>query len=301
MSDQSITQLNCVPERFHCQRALCDSGQSEEIRYRSECENKMVVIERVRVPIESMRNKNLFSLGVDLVHIATEKIHVANHFANRINDVCQIQIARGDLVQHRSKEKKVLAINDRDLKARIIALLEFQRGIKSAEAAAENEDTRLVCHFRLVEQALESLQKSERSTAALQDANLGVKLLSKNAPFKPEQFAERPCLEWTAARCVRRFGVTNFRDVTQPRMIEMLVERWKKLRAGLFSRGSVSAMHAHPGFDERANQPRPNRAPMINGVSRTGIALIVWSVAGFGWRERAQTERGEQKNFDSID
>jgi len=40
---------------------------------------------------------------------------------------------------------------------------------------------------------------------------------------------------------------------------------------------------------------------MINGVPRTGIALIVWRVAGFGWRERAQTERGEQKNFDSID
>ena len=66
------------------------------------------------------------------------------------------------------------------------------RGIKSAEAAAENENARLVCHFRLVEQVVKSLQKSERSTAALQDANAGVKLLSKNAPFKPEQFAERP-------------------------------------------------------------------------------------------------------------
>ena len=136
-----------------------------------------------------------------------------------INDVGEIQIARRDLVQHRSKEKKVLAINDRDFKARIVALLEFQRGIKSAEAATENEDTRLVCHFRLVEQVLKSLQKSERSTAALQDANAGVKLLSKNAPFKPEQFAERPCLERAAARGVRRFGVTDFRDVTQPCVI----------------------------------------------------------------------------------
>src|SRR5262249_59111617 len=108
-------------------------------------------------------------------------------------------------------------------------------GIDSAQAATENEDTRLICHFRLVERVLESLQKSERSTAALQDANAGVKLLSKNAPFKPEQFAERPRLERTAARCVRRFVVTNFRHVTQPRMIEMLVERWMKLPAALFS------------------------------------------------------------------
>src|SRR5262249_48425196 len=212
----------------------------------------------------------------DLLHLAAEEIHAANHLANGINDVGQIQIARRDLVQHRSKEKKVLAINDRDFKARIVALLEFQRRIKSAEAAAENEDTRLVCHFRLVEQVLESLQKSERSTVALQDANAGVKLLSRNAAFKPEQFAVRPPLERTAERSVRGFGVTNVRDVTEPRMIEMFVERWKKLRAGLFSRGCVSAMHAHPGFDKRANQPRPNRTLMINGVPRTGIALIVW-------------------------
>src|SRR6516225_9745104 len=58
--------------------------------------------------------------------------------------------------------------------------------------------------------------------------------LSKNAPFKPEQFAERPCLERTAARSVRRFGVTNFRDVTQSSMIQMFVQRRKKMRAGLF-------------------------------------------------------------------
>jgi hypothetical protein len=169
--------------------------------------------------MEAVRNHNLLALDVDLVHVATEKIHAADHLANWINDVGEIQIARRDLVQHRSKEKKVLAINDRDFKARIIALLEFQRGIKSAEAAAENENARLVCHFSLVEQVVKSLQKSERSTAALQDANAGVKLLFKKAPFKPEQFAERPCLERAAARSVRRLSVTDFRDVTQAGMI----------------------------------------------------------------------------------
>ena len=96
----------------------------------------MVVFNRVRVVIEAMRNNDLLFLKVDLLHLAAEEIHAANHLANGINDVGQIQIARRDLVQHRSKEKKVLAINDRDFKARIIALLEFQRGIKSAEAAA---------------------------------------------------------------------------------------------------------------------------------------------------------------------
>src|SRR5262245_11103712 len=125
----------------------------------------------------------------------------------------------------------------------------------------------------------------KRTEQALQDANAGVKLLSKNAPFKPEQFAERPCLEGTAARSVRRFGVTNFRYVTQSSMIQMFVQRRKKLRAGLFSRGGVSTMDAHPGFDEGVNQPRPDRALVIDRISGTRVAFVVLRVSGFAWGE----------------
>ena len=49
-------------------------------------------------------------------------------------------------MQHRSKEKKVLTINDRDFEARIGAFLEFQRGIKSAETTTENKHACLVTH-----------------------------------------------------------------------------------------------------------------------------------------------------------
>jgi hypothetical protein len=170
----------------------------------------MIVIERVRVAIEAMRHYDLLLLKIDVLDIAAEEIHVPNHLANRINDVRQIQIARRDLVQHRREEEKVLAIYDGHFKPRVASFLELKRGVQAAESAAENEDTRLVCHFRLVEQVLKSLQKSERSTAALQDANPGVKLLSKNAPFQPEQFAEGPRLERATAGGVRRLGITNF-------------------------------------------------------------------------------------------
>src|SRR5215470_14228250 len=169
MRDQSVAQLDCIAERLHRQGTFGDAGKIEEIRYRSERENEMVVFERVRVSMEAMRNHHLLALDIDLVHVATEKIHAADHFSDGVDDVGQIQIARRDLVQHRSKEKKVLAINHRDFKTRIVALLEFQSGIKSAEAAAENKDTRLVSHFTLVEQVLKSLQNSGRTTAALQD------------------------------------------------------------------------------------------------------------------------------------
>src|SRR6516164_11776803 len=146
MSDQSVPQLDCVPERFHCQRALCDSGQPEEIRYGPKRENKVIVVERVRMPIESMRDNDLFFIDIDLVHVAAEEIHVPNHFANRIDDVGQIQIAGCDLVQHRREQEEILPIYDSNFESRVPTFLEFQSRIKPAKSAAENEDTRLICH-----------------------------------------------------------------------------------------------------------------------------------------------------------
>src|SRR5215217_5122020 len=93
-----------------------------------------------------MRNNDLFFVDVDLVHVTAEKIDAANHFADRINDVRQIQIACRYLVQHGCEKEKVFAIDNGDLKARISALLKLQRCIKHTEAAAENKDTRLVRH-----------------------------------------------------------------------------------------------------------------------------------------------------------
>src|SRR5437667_8208884 len=104
----------------------------------------MIVFERVRVPIKSMRNNDLFFVDVDLLHVPAEKIHAANHFANGINDISQIQIARCDLVQHWREKEKVFAIDNGDLKVRISALLKLQGRIKPTEAAAENKYTSFI-------------------------------------------------------------------------------------------------------------------------------------------------------------
>src|SRR5215471_8316512 len=146
MSDQSVAQLDCVSQRFHCQRTLCDSGQTEEIRYRTERKDEMIVFKRVRVPIETVRDNDLFFVNVDLVHIAAEKVHAANHFADRIDDVGQIQIARRNFMQHWREQKKVLAIYDSDLETWVPAFFKLQRRIQPAETAAENQNTRFVAH-----------------------------------------------------------------------------------------------------------------------------------------------------------
>jgi len=47
MGDQAIAQLDCIAERLHRQGAFGDTGKIEEIRYRAERENEMVMLERM--------------------------------------------------------------------------------------------------------------------------------------------------------------------------------------------------------------------------------------------------------------
>src|SRR5438876_5978360 len=106
----------------------------------------MIVFQLMRVPFEAVRNRHAPLANGDLVHDATEKVHVTDHLADGIDDVRQIKIARRDLVQHRCEQKKVLAIDNRDFELRIATLLKFKRRVKPAEPTAENEDTYLIRH-----------------------------------------------------------------------------------------------------------------------------------------------------------
>src|SRR5262249_2422713 len=93
------------------------------------------------VAIKSMRNSDAFAFEVDFVDIAAEKVDMPDHFANRINDVGQIQIAGRDLVQHRCKQKEVFPVNNRHLETRVFASFKVEDGVKAAESAPENEHT----------------------------------------------------------------------------------------------------------------------------------------------------------------
>ena len=106
----------------------------------------MIVVDRVGVTVEPMRNNHLLLLKIDVLDFATEEIYVANHFANWIDDISQVQIACCDLVQHRCEEKEVLAIYDSHFESRVAKLFELQRCIQPAKAATENEDTGFAWH-----------------------------------------------------------------------------------------------------------------------------------------------------------
>src|SRR5882762_6415241 len=100
---------------------------------------------------------------------------------------------------------------------------------------------------------------------------------------------------------MRRFGITDFRDVTQAGMIQMLVERRKKSCTRLLSYVSVRTVDAYPRLNKRADQPGPDRTLVIDRISRTRVALIMRRVSAFSGRERAQTHRRSQKHLHRID
>src|SRR6266571_8261468 len=90
--------------------------------------------------VETVRNGHPLAFEVDLVYVAAEEGHVTKHLSNGIDDVGQVQIARRDLVQHRSEEKEVLAVHNGHVEPRIAAFFKLQCGIKAAKSTAENED-----------------------------------------------------------------------------------------------------------------------------------------------------------------
>src|SRR6266513_2348920 len=74
-------------------------------------------------------------------------------------------------------------------------------------------------------------------------------------------------------------------------------EEFKKFTGASF----IVRVNFQPGVDERANQPRPDRALMVSAVPRTqiaGINRLVFRIIG---RKRPQSEWGEQFVLDDID
>src|SRR5436305_14911600 len=82
----------------------------------------------------------MLALDVDLVHIAAKKVYMTKHLTNGVNNVRQVQIARGDLVQHWGEQKKILPVYNSHFEPRIAAFFKLQRGIKTAKSTAEKED-----------------------------------------------------------------------------------------------------------------------------------------------------------------
>src|SRR5260370_4215449 len=89
--------------------------------------------------IEAVRHDDSALFQIDALNIARKEIDVTQHLAHRINNVCNVEIARRDLVQHRRKKKEVVAVYERYRDVGMFPALKLQRSIKTGETTTENE------------------------------------------------------------------------------------------------------------------------------------------------------------------
>ena len=125
--------------------------------------------------------------------------------------------------------------------------------------------------------------------------------LPEDDPIEADQFRQRPRLKRATARCVRQFGIGDLGNMPETAVIDMIQERREKARARLPLGFTGIAAHSNPGFDEGADQPRPDRALVICAVALTYAALVMRRVTRLFGRERAQAQRRPETALDNID
>ena len=123
---------------------------------------------------------------------------------------------------------------------------------------------------------------------------------SQHEVFEAEEFAERPSLKRAAARRVRRVGIHNLRDVAQPGLAEMLVERREEAMAGLVERGLGATADAEPCFHEWPDEPRPHSSLVITAVPLPDISVVACAIAGLPGRQTAQALRSQESALDGF-
>src|SRR6516225_10755031 len=99
------------------------------------------------VLVEPVRDNDTVTGQVDGLNITLKKPDVSQHFANRIYDVREIEVARCHFMQHRREKEKILLTDQRDFEIGIAALFELERRVETAEAATKDEDASLFHGF----------------------------------------------------------------------------------------------------------------------------------------------------------
>src|SRR5215469_12529157 len=111
------------------------------VRDGPQTENQKIKFEAVRMMIEAMGNNDPLLFEINLVYLPCQKLHTPQHFADRIHDGCEIQIAGGDFVKHWCEQEKVLTIDQCDFERRITGKLplQFHGHRQPGKPAADNE------------------------------------------------------------------------------------------------------------------------------------------------------------------
>src|SRR5215469_2894321 len=102
----------------------------------------MIVGNIVMMVIETVRDGHELPLEIDRFHFSGEEIDSLQEFSDGIDDIREIEIASRDFVQHRRKQKEVVAVHERDLYFGIACqrIVQVNRRMQPGKTAAENQN-----------------------------------------------------------------------------------------------------------------------------------------------------------------
>ena len=107
-----------------------------------------------------MRQSDSFMHEIDGFDVTMKKRHATQQLSDRANDIGDIEVARGDFVQHRGEEEIVVTVDEGDVQVGSPRKrsFEFQRGIHAAEPTAQNQNSWLpIRHYKTFRLALKPL------------------------------------------------------------------------------------------------------------------------------------------------
>src|SRR6516162_10011838 len=102
--------MDRVAERFHRERVLLETSNAVKIRDPSERDYQVVVLNFMRMMRWTMHHLNPLGCKIDAPHLAVKKLNLAKEFTDGIDDMRDIDITRGNLVQHGREQEKVFAV-----------------------------------------------------------------------------------------------------------------------------------------------------------------------------------------------
>src|SRR5215469_11802527 len=102
----------------------------------------MIIRDIVMMVVEAVRDGHDLPLKIDRFHFAGKEIDPLQKFSDGIDDIGEIEIAGGDFVQHRGKQKEVVTIYQRDFDIGIAGerVIEVHRRMQSGKTTAENQN-----------------------------------------------------------------------------------------------------------------------------------------------------------------
>src|SRR5437899_2346718 len=121
---------------------LLEAGQMVIVRNVAHTDNQVVIFKLVMVMIRTVSYFDSLLVQVNPLHVTLKELNTFKELPDWIDDMCHVQVACGNLVQHRCEKEEIVVIDQRDFHVGIACngALNFECGIEAAKTAAQNDN-----------------------------------------------------------------------------------------------------------------------------------------------------------------